>query len=118
MLGSLLAILILGSYTRHTTLVGVISGARQETVTAAVSAGVLHAGQDLRIEVQVPGKVSEAGRARIISITASAGPGRYLYRIHLEIPGVCRRETGGRFLVRIPNERRHLYEWIWPCLFN
>lgn len=118
MLGSLLAILILGSYTRHTTLVGVISGARQETVTAAVSAGELHAGQDLRIEVQAPGKVSKAGRARIISITASPPPGRHLYRIQLEVPKVCRRELGGHFLVCIPNERRHLYEWIMPCLHN
>lgn len=118
MLASFLAILAFGSYTRYTTIRGVITGVRDEVVLAAVPRPKLRVGQYLRVEVQAAGGASENADARITSITQSPASSRFPYRIGLDIPRVFLRRHGWRFLVRIPLERRHVYEWLLPCRFK
>ena len=109
MLGSLLVILGLGSYTRYAVLEGVASGMRRETVSARMPGRLLQVGQELRIEIEIAGEVNETARARIVSITTRSASNGSLHCITLEMPWVCRKKPGGRFSVRIPVEQRRLY---------
>jgi hypothetical protein len=94
MLGSLLVILGLGSYTRYAVLEGVASGMRRETVSARMPGRLLQVGQELRIEIEIAGEVNETARARIVSITTRSASNGSLHCITLEMPWVCRKKPG------------------------
>ena len=118
MLTSLVTVLIFGSYTRQTTLQGVISGAREEVVVTPPSPEALHIGEDLLLDVQATSVAGGPFTARISSVAPSSVSGRSLHQVRLKIPAALRRDVGMRFLLHVPLERRHIYQWMFPCLSN
>ena len=118
MLATLVTILIFGSYGRQTTLRGVISGAREEMVVISVSKPCLHIGEDLPLNMQAANAAGGPVRARIASVARSSVSSGSLYRVSLEIPATLRSEVGAHFFLHVPLERRHIYQWMFPCLSN
>ena len=116
MLTTLITVLIFGSYGRQTTLRGVISGAREEVVVISTSIPSVHVGEDLLLNVQAAHAAGGPFRARIASVAISTVSSGSLYRVTLEIPVALRREVGARFSLHVPLERRHIYQWMFPCL--
>jgi hypothetical protein len=118
MLTTLITVLIFGSYGRQTTLRGVISGAREEVVITSASIPSLHVGEDLPVNVKAANAAGGPFRAQIASIATSSISSGPLYRVTLEIPTALRREVGARFSLQVPLERRHIYQWMFPCFSN
>lgn len=118
MLTTLVTVLIFGSCGRQTTLRGVISGAREEVVVISVSTPSFHVGEDLPLNVQTANAAGGPVRTRIASVARSSLPSGTLYRVTLEIPAALRSEVGARFLLHVPLKRRHIYQWMFPCLSN
>lgn len=118
MLTTLVIVLIFGSYGRQTTFRGVISGAREEVVVISASIPSLQVGEDLALNVQAANATGGPFRARIASVATSSVSSGSLYRVTLEIPAALRREVGARFSLHVPLERRHIYQWMFPCLSN
>jgi hypothetical protein len=112
----LVTALIFGSYGRQATLRGVISGAREEVVVTSASIPSLHVGEELPLNVQAAHAAGGPFRARIASVVTSSISTGSLYRVTLEIPAALRREVGARFSLHVPLQRRHIYQWMFPCL--
>jgi hypothetical protein len=118
MLTALIIILVLGSYRRQTTVSGLISGAREEVVLINVSTAPLHVGEHLPLSVQAAHTAGEPSWARIVFVSTSSISSGSPYRVTLEIPAALRRQVGVRFLLHVPLQRRHVYQWMFPCLSN
>jgi hypothetical protein len=115
LLGCFLGVLILGSWTRYVVVEGVISGSRQEIVVTASQARGIHVGQSLSLELKSVHAARGPFHARISSIRPSPGTDGSLYHIGLDIPATLGAAAGVRFRLRIPSERRRVYQWMFPC---
>jgi hypothetical protein len=112
---ALAAVLIFGSYTREIMLRGVISGAREEVVSTVVQASGLRVGENVLLEFPSQSVGPGPFHARISSV-AAVPAGESAYRVGLEIPAALRSAIGVHFFLRVPLERRHVYQWVIPCL--
>jgi hypothetical protein len=117
MLTSFITALIFGSYTRHATLSGVVSGDKEETLISS-SAATFRVGELLLVDAQHTHVAREPLMARVTSVTTGAVSGRAVCRIKVEIPAELRKDVGLRVLLRAPGQRRRIYQWMFPCLSN
>jgi len=117
-LAFVIAILLFASYTRQTTVQGVINGLYEAGSHAEVTLTVsrtpcIHPGENLPLEIEEGGPAAGRSYARITSIASAAAGGGSLYRIGLEIPLTLRTRSGVHFQARVPLERHRLYQWMF-----
>jgi hypothetical protein len=118
MLTAVIATLIFGSYGRQTTRLGVITGAREAVVVVSASTPSLYVGAELPLNMQTPNAGMGPFKVRVGAVAPLSASSGSLYRVTLEIPAALRRETGARFLLHVPLERRHIYQWMFLCFSN
>jgi len=117
-LAGLLAILFLGVYTRETTLEGITNGPQTGIVLKDTQAHLLKPGESVPFQVQGSDRARGRFTAEIASIVPVPESGNSLYRVRLRLPSSLSTAQGKAFLVRIPLERRHIYEWMVSCSPN
>jgi hypothetical protein len=118
MLTAVIATLIFGSSGRQTTLRGVFTGAREEALVIGAGTPPLRVGEELPLHVQAANAACGSFSVRVAAVTPLSASGGQLYRLTLQIPGALRREAGARFLLDVRLERRHICQWMFPCLCN
>jgi hypothetical protein len=99
-------------YTREVALEGVISGPEIEVTLSDSHAHLLRAGATVAIDGKGPDGIPERFRGQISSIIPSGEGDESSYRIRLTAPSNIPPREGETLLVRIPLERRRIYQWM------
>jgi hypothetical protein len=112
-LAGLLTLLFLGMYTREVVLEAIIRGSEIEVAIKEAHARQLTAGTSVTVELKRPDGSLERFRAQIESLIPAGQRGKSPYRMNLRAPSSF--HAGEALLVRIPLERRRIYQWMVSC---
>ena len=115
MLAALLALLLMGSYTRKATLEGVANGSKIDVGLTEEQAHALTPGASLTLEWTSSDGVRGAFSARIDSIAPAGGGAASPYQMRLITPSSFGAMQRKPLRLRIPVERRQIYEWMFLC---
>jgi hypothetical protein len=116
-LAGLLGILLLGVHTREVSLEGVIKGTGIEVALHDARAHLLTVGDSVGFDVKGQDGTIEHLRAQMASIMPAEEGDKSLYRISLRAPSNFRPGENKSIVVRIPLERRRIFEWM-VCSLN
>jgi hypothetical protein len=112
---ALISFLFFASYSRQTTLSGVTSGATEVLILTDAEAQSLQAGKALPLQIDSSAFAGSRLDARIVSV-APVQSGVLRYAVGIELPLALHGIIGLRFSMRLPPERRHIIEWMFPLL--